>query len=220
MSRIRIPGHVRYSDAEHGGAVLLNVLSGRCYAINPTAGAMWRAWRSSGDFDTAINIITAEHPQLSGDRIRADAQALAAALARRGLIVFDSAADPQDRRPTAVVPVALAMALLMVRLPFGLTVKAIQRARRLHCQQEATMAQVAAMINAVRRAARWYPGRAACLEVSLATVTAMMLVGRRADLVIGVADDPHRFHAWVETGGVPVVEPAAPIDEFRKVLII
>jgi Transglutaminase-like superfamily len=48
-----------------------------------------------------------------------------------------------------------------------------------------------AALNAIaccQRAARWYPGRAACLENSLAAFIALVLHGHRADWCIGRPD--------------------------------
>jgi transglutaminase superfamily protein/coenzyme PQQ synthesis protein D (PqqD) len=241
VRRVHIPDHVRYSAAYHGGVVLVNVLSGQCYAMNPTADVMWRAWRAGGDFETAIAATAAHHPELSCDRIRRDARHLVGALAGRDLVVLDRdvprrartglETEPLDRaqvpvetvansRRRAVIPIALGLSLLLTCLPFRFTVR-VTRATRRRCRRSATPREVTATITAVRRAAGWWPGRVACLELSLATVTAMTLTRCRADLVIGVADDPCRFHAWVEVDGVPVQTESDPaIDEFRRILII
>ncbi|WP_459250002.1 lasso peptide biosynthesis B2 protein [Streptomyces youssoufiensis] len=57
-------------------------------------------------------------------------------------------------------------------------------------------------------ATRHSPARTACLEESAATV--LLLAARRLSVTWchGVAPDPVRLHAWVETDdGVPVAEP-------------
>ncbi|MFC8926829.1 lasso peptide biosynthesis B2 protein [Streptomyces albidoflavus] len=45
----------------------------------------------------------------------------------------------------------------------------------------------------------WYRGRIACMEISLATVLALALCGRRAHLVLGARQLPTEAHAWVWT---------------------
>jgi hypothetical protein len=57
-----------------------------------------------------------------------------------------------------------------------------------------------------QRAARWYPGRAACLEISLAAFIALALRGYRADWCIGCRLGPAEAHAWIETASGPVGE--------------
>ncbi|MEU2769416.1 MULTISPECIES: lasso peptide biosynthesis B2 protein [Streptomyces] len=44
-----------------------------------------------------------------------------------------------------------------------------------------------------------YRGRIACMEISLATVIALALCGRRAHLVLGARQLPTEAHAWVWT---------------------
>ncbi|MFF2313493.1 lasso peptide biosynthesis B2 protein [Streptomyces sp. FR-008] len=45
----------------------------------------------------------------------------------------------------------------------------------------------------------WYRGRVACMEISLATVLALALCGRRAHWVLGARQLPTEAHAWVWT---------------------
>jgi Transglutaminase-like superfamily/Coenzyme PQQ synthesis protein D (PqqD) len=99
------------------------------------------------------------------------------------------------------------VALCLLRLPFGATVRCLSAVKRRWCRRAATPGQAQAVLAGVRRAARWYPGRAACLELSLAAVVALALVRCAADWSLGSAEDPFRFHAWVEVAGRPVVEP-------------
>ncbi|MBE1531815.1 lasso peptide biosynthesis B2 protein [Actinomadura algeriensis] len=54
-------------------------------------------------------------------------------------------------------------------------------------------------VYAVRRAGSLFPGRVACLEESAAAVLLLGTSGRRVRWCHGVAADPVRLHAWVET---------------------
>jgi hypothetical protein len=45
---------------------------------------------------------------------------------------------------------------------------------------------------------RWWPGRIACLEVSLALIVALAFRGRRAHWVLGSRPLPNEAHAWVQ----------------------
>jgi hypothetical protein len=116
---------------------------------------------------------------------------------------------------------ALLGALLLARLPLRVVFRTVSWTAGAWCRREATPEQAYASLAAVRRAARWYPGRAACLELSLATVGILALTGRRVVWCIGTADDPYRFHAWVEARGVTITSPDEYGNaEFRRVLSV
>ncbi|MFE9839238.1 lasso peptide biosynthesis B2 protein [Streptomyces sp. NPDC005551] len=112
-------------------------------------------------------------------------------------------------------------ALLLIRLPLRAVLRTVTWTAHAWCRREATPSQAAASLAAVRRAAQLYPGRAACLELSLATLAVLAFTGRRAVWCLGTADDPYRFHAWVEAQGVPVTSPGEYGNaEFRRVLSV
>ncbi|MGW3989768.1 lasso peptide biosynthesis B2 protein [Streptomyces sp. NPDC004830] len=116
---------------------------------------------------------------------------------------------------------ALFGALLLIRLPLRTVSFTVRWTARIWCRREATSEQAVAALAAVRRAARWYPGRAACLELSLATLGVLATTGRRVVWCIGTADDPYRFHAWVETQGVAIASPDEyGNSDFRRVLVV
>ncbi|WP_240649585.1 lasso peptide biosynthesis B2 protein [Streptomyces sp. Z26] len=80
------------------------------------------------------------------------------------------------------------------------------------CRLSATPAQATAAVLAVRHACWYSPVRTACLEESAAAV--VLLAARRLSVTWchGVAPDPIRLHAWVETeNGTPVAEPASTL---------
>lgn len=64
-------------------------------------------------------------------------------------------------------------------------------------------------VHAVRRIGMLVPGRVACLEESAAAVLLLALSRLRVHWCHGVAADPIRLHAWVETDHGPVAEPAS-----------
>lgn len=72
----------------------------------------------------------------------------------------------------------------------------------------ATSDEALVAVRAARRAAAWWPGRAACLEISLTATWLAALCGRAVGWCHGVQVHPYTFHAWVETEGAPVDEPA------------
>jgi hypothetical protein len=60
----------------------------------------------------------------------------------------------------------------------------------------------------------FYPGRARCLEQSLALYVLLRRRGVAAALRIGVQPYPFSAHAWVELNGVPLSERPEAIQQF------
>jgi Transglutaminase-like superfamily len=107
---------------------------------------------------------------------------------------------------------AMALAVTLVVRHFGAAHRAL---RRLTClvrwattiaRREASIAEAERSILTVRRTAKLWPARIACLEESIAATLALALTGRRATWCHGVATDPIALHAWIEVGGFPVAE--------------
>ncbi|MFE3073489.1 lasso peptide biosynthesis B2 protein [Streptomyces sp. NPDC059247] len=89
-------------------------------------------------------------------------------------------------------------------------VTAVIRAAASTCRRPATPGQARAAVLAVRRAAWLSPGRTACLEESAAAVLLLAARGLSVTWCHGIAPDPVRLHAWVQTGdGTPVAEPGS-----------
>lgn len=83
----------------------------------------------------------------------------------------------------------------------------------------ATSDEALAAVRAAREAAAWWPGRAACLEISLTATWLAALRGRAVGWCHGVQVHPYTFHAWVEADGVPVGEPATTSIFLRTISI-
>lgn len=78
------------------------------------------------------------------------------------------------------------------------------------CRRPATPEQATAAVLAVRRVGWYAPFRTACLEESTAAALLLASRGLAVDWCHGVAADPVRLHAWVQTvDGEPVAEPAS-----------
>ncbi|MFI2029838.1 lasso peptide biosynthesis B2 protein [Streptomyces buecherae] len=121
------------------------------------------------------------------------------------------------RRPGAAATAALASAIALRTMgPARYAMRRVTtvvRAAASTCHHPATPAQATAAVLAVRHAGWHSPARTACLEESAATV--LLLAARRLSVTWchGVAPDPVRLHAWVETDdGVPVAEPPSTLD--------
>jgi hypothetical protein len=137
------------------------------------------------------------------------------------------AAPPAGDSP-ATLPwgrVALALIFLftadvLLRCSFRRSVALVRLSRRSWCRSTLPAGRASGTVEAVRRAARWYPGRAACLERSFAAVLLAIAVRRRLDWCLGAVPDPYRFHAWVAVVGDPVTaaddDPA--LDQWDLIL--
>jgi transglutaminase-like putative cysteine protease len=64
-------------------------------------------------------------------------------------------------------------------------------------------------------AAAFFPGRAVCLEQSLALYLLLRGRGVPAELRLGVQVYPFYAHAWVELHGEPVNEDRETVEKFR-----
>lgn len=96
----------------------------------------------------------------------------------------------------------LALALVLLHLPFRHTTHTVRWARRAG-RRAMEPERAEAVVDAVRHASRLWPGRAACMETSLGAVLAAALLGRRLDWCLGVrfSPPPVEYHAWAELPG-------------------
>ncbi|MER6974469.1 lasso peptide biosynthesis B2 protein [Nocardioides sp. NPDC057767] len=130
-------------------------------------------------------------------------------------------AENKNVNPTPVEVIASAVALAAVLL-LKASGPRERRMRRLTVLlggvallrlQMATVAEAERGVLLIRRMGRWIPGRVACLEESVAATVALALLGRSVTWCHGVASDPVRLHAWVQTRdgdtGIPVAEPTS-----------
>jgi hypothetical protein len=75
---------------------------------------------------------------------------------------------------------------------------------------------VAAIEQAVAMAAALYPGRALCLEQSLALYDVLRRQGVSVSFRMGVQPHPFQAHAWIEHGGTPINDIAEHIKPFMR----
>jgi hypothetical protein len=221
MLGLQVAGHVWAKSQQHGGVVILDTSAGQVLALNHTAGDLWRSWESGAGFDKGVDDVAGQYPEVPRDAIRADARQLLDELVVRGLIdpvptggSGAIMAEPTigDAGPRAgwlrvfIALVTLAAGML-VRYSFRASFALVRSSRRRWCNREPASLQAAGIVAAVARAARWYPGRAACLEQSLAAVLLAAATRRRLTWCIGSVPDPYQFHAWVSIQGQPVPAP-------------
>lgn len=239
MLRLQVAGHVRHRTQDHGGVVILDTIAGQWMALNPTAGEFWRRWEAGASFDQGVTEVASKHPEVPPESVRSHARQFAQELVTRGLITITPQeptvgavavmAEPDaattGRRPgwlmVAAAWVFLVVASVLVKHSFRVSFALVQASRRRWCHQEPTLTRAERVVFAVSRAARMYPGRAACLEQSLAAVLMASARRWRLDWCIGSAHDPYRFHAWAEVSGQVAGSPDEPrtATSYVKVLV-
>ncbi|MEU4153364.1 lasso peptide biosynthesis B2 protein [Streptomyces sp. NPDC026659] len=208
---MRIPPGVHRADLGGGFLAVLATHNGTWQWMN---GATERIWTAA---------LTGTLPDLT-QRLRAegmpgDADAIVTATVERltsvGLLAtsgrgtaelpppMPAATTPaqpgaEPRRPVRMLArVGLALALALMRLPLRIRMRLLECLRFLPPAPSRVAASAAAAVPLIRPA--WWPGRIACMEVSLATVLTIALRGRRAHWVLGARRTPNEAHAWVWT---------------------
>ncbi|MEU0086983.1 lasso peptide biosynthesis B2 protein [Streptomyces sp. NPDC006274] len=125
---------------------------------------------------------------------------------------------PLPDRFTAVASLALATVLVQA-FPLRLTLIFARVAKRC-TRRHASAAEAAKTVAARDWAGRFFPSRAACLEMSLAAFLDSAMHGRSVNWCIGCRFDPCESHAWIEASARPVGEPDTPDSPFQLTLRI
>ncbi|PKW11406.1 Coenzyme PQQ synthesis protein D (PqqD) [Streptomyces sp. 1222.5] len=212
-----LPGAPVASPVEPGAASVAAVTGD----LAPDRGTAWQHWtragRSRDDGPVSWRVAEARRDPAGERTSRAGAEVTMAV----GRLSPPGTGRMAARSAFALGVLGFLLALLLIRLPFRTLLTVVWWTQRYGCRREATAEHGAKALASVRRAAALYPGRAACLETSLATLLTLALSGRRAVWCIGTAVDPCRFHAWIETEGV-LIKAADDhgIEAFRRILSV
>ncbi|MFP1629844.1 lasso peptide biosynthesis B2 protein [Streptomyces sp. 5K101] len=211
------------------GTALLDTRHGRGQwrFLDPISTELWQRIVAGTPTADAIDTLTRSWAARGADSqtVRTDLTRVADDLTKRRLLTPAAVADPSPRPARVRVArhqpstfparlaahTGLALALTLLRcLPLRLTLTLARTARRMP-GRPASLTRAEALHAAVRQAARGWPGRAACLEESLATLLAGALTGQRMHFVLGATFLPHGAHAWNEADGHIIGQ--APEDE-------
>lgn len=235
MTGFIMPSGVHAQPHPSGGLVLLNEVTGIWHLLNRTAAEVYRELCGSAGIDPIVDNLVLRHRTIPAERIRQDVANLITGLVSRGLLepppelfrlpaaVLMAAPNPTmatSRRHRCIAMAAFLVALILLRLPFRTSSNAVKVVKRLCTGRTATIPEVRMALASARSVTRYYPGRLACLEMTLTVVLMSALLGRRVDWCFGFAVDPLTYHAWVEVEGVPVVEPMDDpiLPTYRQVL--
>lgn len=200
------------------GVALLDLRRGRgrWRFLDPVGAQLWLEITHGSTPVDAVDALTGRWQARGADagQVRTDLTALVADLDTAGLLLPAHRPDRQETpgvRFAATAPAGVLTrlaghaglfgALVLLRcLPVRFALTAARAVTRLP-GRTAGVGDAEAAFAAVRRAARWWPGRAACLEESLAAHVTAALTGRRVTWVIGARFAPQGAHAWIETEG-------------------
>ncbi|WP_330276896.1 lasso peptide biosynthesis B2 protein [Lentzea sp. NBC_00516] len=236
-SRIQVPAHLHSVDGQSGATYVLDVRSGQWLVLNSPAARLWRVVVETGDVDQGIDVLAAGYASSVVERFRADAHETVRDMFVKRLLITGAPAAPRGAtsgRPSGAVRVttpprartavlglcSLLLALVLLRLPFRHTVRFVNILTGKWCTRPVKRSEALDVVAAVEAAADHYPGRAACLERSLGAVIAAAIQRRRLQWVLGVAEDPSRFHAWVEVEGKIVTRSAESQPAFLRVFSV
>lgn len=135
----------------------------------------------------------------------------------RMIPVFPDGTGPLSRLAAAG---CLLVAVAVLRLLPLRAVLAIARVSAIAMRRHPTRQDVSKLADARDWAAALWPGRAACLETSLATYLAAAFAGYHARWVLGCRLGPASCHAWTETCLGPVGEPTGSDQPLHATLAV
>ncbi|MFE2375447.1 lasso peptide biosynthesis B2 protein [Streptomyces sp. NPDC059398] len=205
--------------------VLVHYRNGQVLCLPPAGAGLWRDAAATGRLDRippglATRLLTAGllTPTTSPTPWSAPLIAKSATASWGSAEHPAGAARPAATRTSTAAAAAAALAVVLATTRLGSRSAAMYRITTMIrsalsiCRRPATPEQAEAAVLAVRRVGWYSPARTACLEESAASV--LLLASRRlsATWCHGVAPDPIRLHAWVQTGdGAPVAEPPSTL---------
>ncbi|MGQ0778988.1 MAG: lasso peptide biosynthesis B2 protein [Pseudonocardiales bacterium] len=226
MQYFTAPDHISACDLGPA-TVLVNYRTGDVHTLYGLSAQWWTELAVTGDAAVSVVLDTASVQMLLG---QLQAAGLLVAVARprpwpvpvagRPIVPSWGTHEIQAGRisvarvPYRILPVALvALAAVLVVAHTGRASMRMARLMRLigwaarRTLGLASPDQALHAVHAVRRVGLLAPGRVACLEESAAVVLTLAAFRQRVTWCHGVAADPIRLHAWVETDGGPVAEP-------------
>ena len=104
--------------------------------------------------------------------------------------------------------------LALRRFGFARSVALARRLGRQRSEQTNSRELAQEACRRLAMAALFYPGRARCLEQSLALYILLRRRGVPAELKLGVQPFPFNAHAWVELNGAPLNERLETVRQF------
>lgn len=216
MPDFEVPPTVHAKLGERGGMVVLNTHTGRWHLLNDTGRVVFEELRRTGDLDRAVLALETRFPSVDPNALRADVDRLVTDLVERDLLRLARRAGgvpialperrvaPMSVRRRALALLCLLGSVLLLHLPLRVSIAVVLWLKRHLAHRPATVAEGLAALQDVHAVSRWFPGRVACMELSLTTVLIGVAQGHELDWCFGHSSDPVTFHSWVETQGMVV----------------
>jgi hypothetical protein len=188
----------------HGDrTVLLDLRREKYYSLDGVGTLVWAMLGENAD-TPSIAARLAEEFDAPAERIAADVDTLLRQLADDWNVIV-----PVMPLSPPAEPSAFSCALTLLMVAFWLRVAGLRRTltaadwlgRRARPAAEPSPEFLVGVVRKVATAAAFFPGRALCLEQSIALYLELRRSGVPARLRIGAQPYPFAAHAWVEYGG-------------------
>jgi hypothetical protein len=201
--RFRACRHVlstRTTDA----VVLLDRKRGTYHTLNEVGGRVWELIGEGVATDGIVHRLLEEY-DVPRSRLEQDVSAMVSRLIEARLVAPLPAATTEELQAPSVVWCGILVAWIKTLLRLRGFLATLEWIRRrvdtVPASTEAPLEQVRAVESAVAMAGALYPGRAKCLEQSLALYYLLRRQGVAVAYCQGVQPYPFRAHAWVEYRG-------------------
>lgn len=210
------------------GATALHVAKDKYYRLDADTTRILTALNQGGNFEGAIALLQQANPDRGLEWLRQAASSKIGWLEERGLItegeggvrMTQGTATKKYTEPAYTrqndevlrvhprhIPAALggiALATHMAKWPLAKRLGTVRFLLERWAKEPMEPKAGQELLHTVTRLSEFRLGRAACMELSTATVLAAAFERRGLDLVIGVATDPDYYHTWPEANGVPI----------------
>ena len=221
-------------SAVHGDrTVLLDLRKERYYGLDEVGTRVWALLREGVDEGGILARLEHEY-EAPRELLQSDLTELLGRLAKLGMITrngerglrqprrLTGSATPRAAQGEPLAPSALTCALTLICLTVALriiglrhTLALVHRAGRCSPPADSPPKEILARAAGnIGMAAAFIPGRALCLEQSLALYVCLRRAGVAVDLRLGVQPYPFAAHAWVEYEGEPVGESWDRVGRF------
>jgi hypothetical protein len=222
-------------SALHGGrTILLDLRRERYYGLDEVGTRVWALLKEGADVPAIVDLLGEEY-DAPRERLEADVSQVLRHLAELKVIT-PAGTQPNSTRSAARthgvvslvhrgplrVPSGLSCSLALVGATLALRVLGLRRSlalirrlcRRAQGAESPTPEFLASVVRKVDTAAAFFPGRALCLEQSLALCLCLWRAGVPVELRLGVQPYPFAAHAWVDYLGEPVGESWDRVGKF------
>lgn len=234
------PAHVvsvRAGDA----TVLMDRKGGTYFTLNEVGGRVWELVGAGATVSGMVDRLLEEY-EVSREQLEADVATTVRQLASDGLLARGPRPAPgslpemQGPKPTRRTVVSnrefrvpsvlqcgltiLAVKAMLKTLGFGWTVEWVRRGvKGVPIRGDVVLETVKAAEYRVAMAGALYPGRAKCLEQSLALYYLLRRSGIAVRFRMGVQPFPFLAHAWLEYLGEPITDVKEHVEWFTPLAV-